>query len=101
MTMKPSDAPLPATREIAPRLLPLCHCRQSPSGNWPTSAGENWLLVKPEEAEAKEPPIVEYECLTCHRRYRLRGPKFYEVLADGSERAYMREGRYGRWLSCR
>jgi hypothetical protein len=31
----------------------------------------------------------------------LRGPKFYEVLADGSERAYMREGRYGRWLSCR
>ena len=56
---------------------------------------------KPTEAEAKEPPIIEYECLTCHRRYRLRGPKFYEVLADGSERAYMREGRYGRWLSCR
>jgi hypothetical protein len=59
------------------------------------------MLVKPEDAESKEPPIIEYECLTCHRRYRLRGPKFYEVLADGIERAYMREGRYGRWLSCR
>lgn len=99
--MKPSDTPLPATREVATRLLPPCHCRQSPSGNWPTSAGENWLLVKPAEAEAKEPPLTDYECLTCHRHYRLRGPKFYEVLADGSERSYMREGRYGRWLSCR
>jgi hypothetical protein len=58
-------------------------------------------LVKPEDAEPQDPPLIEYECLTCHRRYRLRGPKFYEVLADGSERAYMREGRYGRWLSCR
>jgi hypothetical protein len=58
-------------------------------------------MVKPEEAEAPEPALVEYECLNCHRRYRLRGPKLYEVLADGAERAYMREGRYGRWLSCR
>ena len=99
--MNPSDAPIPATREVATRLLPPCHCRQSPSGNWPASAGDTWLLVKPAEAELKEPPIIEYECLTCHRRYRLRGPKFYEVLADGSERPYMREGRYGRWLSCR
>ena len=101
MTMKASDAPLPATREIATRLLPLCHCRQSPSGDWPDRAGEHWLLVKPAEAESKEPPVIEYECLSCHRRYRLRGPKLYEVLTDGSERAYMREGRYGRWLSCR
>ena len=98
--MKPSDTPLPTTREVATRLLPPCHCRQSPSGNWPSSAGETWLLVKPAEAESKDPAIVEYECLTCHRRYRLRGPKFYEVLPDSSERAYMREGRYGRWLSC-
>ena len=99
--MKPTDAPLPATREVATRLLPLCHCRQSPSGNWPSHSGEGWLLVKPEDADPQDPPLIEYECLTCHRRYRLRGPKFYEVLADGSERAYMREGRYGRWLSCR
>ena len=99
--MKPSDAPLPATREVATRLLPPCHCRQSPSGNWPARSGDGWLLAKPEDAEPQDPPIIEYECLTCRRRYRLRGPKFYEVLADGSERAYMREGRYGRWLSCR
>ena len=99
--MKTSDAPLPATREVAIRLLPLCHCRQSPSGNWPSRSEDGWLLVKPDGAEPQEPPLVEYECLTSHRRYRLRGPKFYEVLADGSERAYMREGRYGRWLSCR
>ena len=39
--------------------------------------------------------------LTCRRRYHLRATKLYEVLADGSERPYMREGRYGRWLSCR
>ena len=101
MIMKPSEAPLPITREIATRLLPPCHCRQSPSGNWPSNAGEGWLLVKPEDAESQDPPIIEYQCLTCRRRYRLRGPKFCEVLPDGSERAYMREGRYGRWLSCR
>jgi hypothetical protein len=101
MIMKPSEAPLPITREIATRLLPPCHCRQSPSGNWPSNAGEGWLLVKPEDAEPQDPPIIEYQCLTCRRRYRLRGPKFCEVLPDGSERAYMREGRYGRWLSCR
>jgi hypothetical protein len=99
--MKAPDAPLPATREIAIRLLPPCHCRQSPSGEWPSTAGEKWLLVKPAEGESKEPPIIEYECLSCQRRYRLRGSKLYEVLADGAERAYMREGRYGRWLSCR
>ncbi len=58
-------------------------------------------MVKPEESESKELSLVEYECLRCRRRYRLRGPKLCEVLPDGSERAYMREGRYGRWLSCR
>ena len=100
--MTPPDASIPATRAIATRLLPPCHCRQSPSGNWPSRPEDGWLLVKPPESEPQEqPPIIEYECLTCRRRYRLRGPKFYEVLADGSERAYMREGRYGRWLSCR
>lgn len=99
--MKPSTAPLPATREVALRLLPACHCRQSPSGNWPSRSQDDWLLVKPEGADSAEPPVVEYECLHCRRRYRLRGSKLYEVMADGAERAYMREGRYGRWLSCR
>ncbi len=99
--MKSPDAPLPATREIATRLLPHCRCGQSSPGDWPKGSTESWLVVKPEEGESKEPALIEYECLTCRRRYRLRGPKLYEVLADGSERAYMREGRYGRWLSCR
>jgi len=58
-------------------------------------------MIKPAEAEQKEPGLVEYECLSCHRRYRVRATKLYEVLADGSERAYMRQGQYGRWLSCR
>ena len=57
--------------------------------------------MKPAEPEPNQPPLVEYECLTCQRRYRLRETKFFEVMSDGSERAYMREGRYGRWLSCR
>jgi hypothetical protein len=92
---------LPATREIATRLLPHCHCRQSHPANWPSQAGDNWLVVKPTEPEPNQPPLTEYECLTCHRRYRLRDTKFCEVLADGSERPYMREGKYGRWLSCR
>lgn len=99
--MTSSEPSLPATREVAIRLLPPCHCRQSPSAKWPGQAGETWLLVKPAEPEPNEPPLIEYECLTCHRRYRLRGTKFCEVLPDGSERPYMREGRYGRWLSCR
>ena len=102
--MKTEIAPLPETREIAPRLLPQCRCghAQSGPGNWPTRGGVDWLVVKPQEdAPKEEPALIEYECLACHRRYRLRGPKLYEVLADGSERAYMREGRYGRWLSCR
>ena len=99
--MKTSEAPPPATREIATRLLPACHCRQSPSGNWPTRASDDWIMVKPQDATAQEPPLIEYECLHCRRRYRLRGTKLCEVLTDGSERPYMREGRYGRWLSCR
>jgi hypothetical protein len=99
--MTSPSTPLPATREIAPRLLPHCHCHQTQPGNWPAQAGNNWLLVKPTEPEPNQPPLVEYECLTCRRRYRLRETKFYEVMSDGSERAYMREGRYGRWLSCR
>ena len=60
-----------------------------------------WLVIKLAEQAANEAPLIEYECLTCHRWYRLRGPKLYEVLANGPERAYMREGSYGRWLSCR
>ena len=99
--MKSSDAPVPPTREIAIRLLPACHCRQSPSGNWPSRSADEWLLVKPEETQEQEPPLIEYECLACRRRYRLRGTKFCEVLTNGTERPYMREGRYGRWLSCR
>jgi len=99
--MTSPDVPVPATREIAPRLLPHCHCQQAQAGSWPSQPGDKWLVVKPAEPAANEPPLIEYECLTCHRRYRLRGPKLYEVLANGAERAYMREGRYGRWLSCR
>ncbi len=99
--MTSPNAPLPATREIATRLLPSCRCGHAQSGNWPTRAGEDWLVVKPQESAAQEPPVIEYECVACRRRYRLRGPKLYEVMPDGSEKAYMREGRYGRWLSCR
>ena len=99
--MTAPDPSAPATREIETKLLPHCRCGQVQSGNWQSRPGEDWLVVKPEESEAKEPSLVEYECLRCRRRYRLRGPKLYEVLADGTERAYMREGRYGRWLSCR
>ena len=106
MLMTSPNPSLTATREIATRLLPACRCGHSQSGNWHSHGGEDWLVVKPQEAAAQESPppepnLVEYECLACHRRYRLRGQKFYEVLPDGSERAYMREGRYGRWLSCR
>jgi hypothetical protein len=99
--MTSPNSPLPATREIATRLLPHCHCRQSQPANWPSQAAESWLVIKPAEPEPNQPPLTEYECLTCHRRYRLRGTKFCEVLTDGSERPYMREGKYGRWLSCR
>lgn len=99
--MTTPDPSLPATREIAPRLLPACRCGHAQSGKWPDRAGEDWLVVKPAEPPPNEPALIEYECLACHRRYRLRGPKFQEVLPDGAERPYMREGRYGRWLSCR
>ena len=99
--MKDPESPLPPTREIETRLLPSCRCGHAQSGKWPNRAGEEWLVVKPAEAKETEPPLIEYECVACHRRYRLRGPRFQEVLPDGSERPYMREGRYGRWLSCR
>jgi hypothetical protein len=99
--MKASDTVLPPTREIATRLLPRCHCHELQPGNWPSQAGSKWLVAKPEESAPEQPRLIEYECLTCRRRYRLRGPKLFEVLTDGTERAYMREGRYGRWLSCR
>jgi len=96
----PTTAP-PATRELPMKELPPCRCGRQQSGNWPTEAQKRWLLIKPDETETKEPGPIEYECLSCHRRYRARGAKFYEVLSDGSERAYMRQGQYGRWLSCR
>ena len=31
----------------------------------------------------------------------LRDTKLYEVARDGTEHPYMRQGKYGRWLSCR
>lgn len=99
--MTSPEPSLPATREIETRLLPACRCGHSHTGNWPGRAGEDWLLVKPTESKPDEPPLIEYECVACRRRYRLRGTKFHEVLPDGTERPYMREGRYGRWLSCR
>lgn len=109
--MKSTNEPLEATREIPSKLLPACRCGKSQSGNWTGGASQQWLLLKPGEAEPKEPEakdsqpqesgLIEYECLSCHRRYRLRGTKFYEVTPEGVERAYMRQGQYGRWLSCR
>ena len=99
--MTSPDPSLSATREIATRLLPPCRCGHSHSGKWPDRAGADWLVVKPAEPAPQEPPLIEYECVACRRRYRLRETKLYEVLSDGTERAYMREGRYGRWLSCR
>jgi hypothetical protein len=89
------------TRELPIKDLPACRCGKHESGSWPADAQHRWLMIKPDEGEQKEPGLVEYECLSCHRRYRLRGHKLYEVLADGTERAYMRQGQYGRWLSCR
>lgn len=38
-----------------------------------------------------------YRCPSCGRRYRSEGPRFLEVLPDGSERSYMRASRWGRW----
>jgi hypothetical protein len=98
----PTSTPEP-TRELPIKDLPACRCGKQQSGKWPTEAQDRWLMVKPDEAEQKdkEPGLVEYECLSCRRRYRLRGTKFYEVLPEGTERAYMRQGQYGRWLSCR
>src|SRR5438874_10554610 len=98
--MKTEKETLPPTKELPLKELPPCRCRASQGGNWP--AGESqWLLVKPTEADEKEPQLIEYECLSCNRRYRVRGNKLFEVARDGSEHAYMRQGRYGRWLSCR
>ncbi len=83
------------------KLLPKCRCGKQQSGNWPTEAENRWLLIKPTAAEQEEPALIEYECLSCRRRYRLRGTRFCEVLTDGAERPYMRQGQYGRWFSCR
>jgi len=104
--MKTSPDPIPATREVPIKLLPPCRCGQSGSGKWPRGTEDRWLVLGPNDAEKKETEqkeaqLIEYECLSCRRRYRLRGAKLYEVLTDGSERPYMRQGRYGRWLSCR
>ncbi|HEY5911362.1 MAG TPA: hypothetical protein VJA21_12235 [Verrucomicrobiae bacterium] len=105
--MKASIDPIPATREVPTKLLPACRCGKSQSSSkWPGGAEERWLVLRPgeadkEETEPKEAEHIEYECLSCSRRYRLRGAKLYEVLTDGSERPYMRQGQYGRWLSCR
>ncbi len=102
--MKPQT--LPPTRELAARLLPACRCGKFQTGKSQMGPENHWLLIKPEAAPQPgaapaEPQLIEYECLGCRRRYRLRDTKFYEVLTDGSERAYMRQGQYGRWLSCR
>src|SRR4029077_10299130 len=107
--MKSINEPTEATREVPVKVLPACRCGKSQSGNWTGGPAQQWLLLKPAEAKESEskdskpgePGLIEYECLSCHRRYRLRGTKFYEVTSDGAERAYMRQGQYGRWLSCR
>jgi len=99
--MNSPKEPLPATKEIPLKQLPPCRCRASQSGNWPAGAENQWLVIKPSEADQKESQEIEYECLSCNRRYRLRDTKLYEVARDGSEHPYMRQGKYGRWLSCR
>src|SRR5436190_5540769 len=99
--MKPENETLPPTKELPLKELPPCRCRASQSGTWPAGAENQWLLVKPTDTDEKQPQLIEYECLSCNRRYRLRGNKLFEVARDGSEHAYMRQGRYGRWLSCR
>ena len=96
----PTD-PIPATRELPANHLPACRCGKQQSGNWPGGSASHWLTIKQDEPEHQEPALIEYECLACNRRYRLRDAKLYEVLPDGSERPYMRQGQYGRWLSCR
>jgi hypothetical protein len=52
-------------------------------------------------ADSQRPPIrFDYECPSCHRRYRARDDVFFELAADGSERPYMRQSRFGRWSPC-
>jgi hypothetical protein len=101
LIMKAPSVSPPATRELPVRQLPACRCGKQQSGEWKGGSETHWLMIKPEEGPEKEAALIEYECLSCKRRYRLRGAKLYEVLTDGSERAYMRQGQYGRWLSCR
>jgi hypothetical protein len=99
------------TRELPVRQLPACRCGNVQTGKWPMGPDNHWVVIKPQEAEQKESgqkepqpaeaQLIEYECALCGRRYRLRGTKLYEVTTEGAERAYMRQGQYGRWLSCR
>ena len=46
----------------------------------------------------KQSLSFDYECPFCHRCYRARHGTFYELAADGSERPYMHQSRFGRWL---
>lgn len=94
------NEPVP-TRELPLKQLPQCHCGRQQSANWTGGSESHWLMIKPEGPDVKEPGLIEYECLSCKRRYRLRGNKFYEVHTDGTERPYLRLGQYGRWLSSR
>jgi len=96
----PEKQPLP-TRELPTNELPPCRCGRQQSGQWTGGSVSHWLMAKPEGSDQTEPGLIEYECLSCKRRYRLRGNRFLEVLASGSERPYMRLGQYGRWLSLR
>ncbi len=98
--MKTPSNELEPTREIPIKQLPQCHCGRQQTGNWTGGTESHWMIDKPEGPDQKEAGLIEYVCLSCNRRHRLRGKKLYEVLTDGTERAYMREGQYGRWFSC-
>jgi len=98
--MSTTDKPPEPTRELPIKQLPQCRCGRQQSGKWTGGTESHWLMIKPEGPEVTETGLVEYECLSCKRRYRLRGSKFCEVLPDGAERPYMRLGQYGRWFSC-
>ncbi len=108
--MKTPEPSLSPTREVPTKSLPHCRCGHLESGNWQSRPEQQWLVrhggvEEKQPAEPRTGPpeenLVEYECLACKRRYRLRDTKLYEVTPEGTERPSMRQGRYGRWLSCK
>jgi hypothetical protein len=48
----------------------------------------------------REQYTFDYECPSCHRRYRARDDLFFELATDGAEGPYMRRSKFGRWQPC-